>query len=126
MFVPTCGSHDDVAFRLNSHSDISNNSVRRGKVHAHVNAGERFSWHKPELIEHFGNCVPLFTSDRVYLVPHFPVTEECNFHNNSFRARRSYRSTPSINARLLIFSAAVCASRIEPGPISRRFPVFVR
>src|SRR5438128_11654233 len=77
-------------------------------------------------IENARDGFALIACHRIDLASHFAKADECNVHASSLRTSLSYRSTPSRSSRLLIFSPAVCASRIDPGPISSRLPALLK
>src|SRR5262249_12994726 len=126
MLVPPRGADHDVALCLNGGQNIRQYGVRHREVDAYIHIAQRLGTHFTPQFKYTGDGLALLARNRVDLPPHFAKADEYNPHVKSFRTSLSYRSMPSVNSRLLIFSAAVCASRIDPGPISSRFPVLVR
>src|SRR6516165_5205016 len=122
MLIPPGCPHNDVTSRLDGRANILENCMRRGKLNAHINVCQSFRPHSVPGIEYPRNNVALLASDRVDLASHFSEPDERNSHVRSFCTSFSYRFAPSMSSFLLIFSPTVCASRIDPGPISSRFP----
>src|SRR5262245_27445819 len=105
---------------------VRENCLRHREVNAYIHVPQCIGLYFAAQLKHVSDRFALLACNRVDFTSHLSVADECDSHERGFRTSLSYRSMPSINSRLLIFSPAVCASRIEPGPISRRFPVFPR
>src|SRR5262245_57074735 len=132
--IPAGGTDHNVFSRLNRRLDIGEHGVRSREIDAHVNVGQILRPDGTIDLKDLGNGFPLLTGGRVDLAAHFTENDKCNLHKipsparegeanvgiygfSNSRTRRSYSSTPSRSSLLLIFSSAVCASKMEPGPI---------
>src|SRR2546430_58745 len=102
---------------------------RGGKIDSHVATAERPSQFFDGVrrvidINRGGNLVPLCGGKFANQAAHCSITNESDLHN--LFTRSAYKSTARSKSDFLTFSPAVCASRIDPGPIKIARPQFDR